>query len=293
MHCRQVARKVCCFMTVYERPKDAVSVSTDFGAVDLTPDPDRPGFWVLLFDSFPQSYVDLADPRHLRFKYVQWLASIADCVADQGAPIRALHLGGGGLTLPRYVAATRPGSAQLVVDRDAALMEAVRRVLPLPSDSAIEIRIADARDAMRSSRPRAYDLIVTDVLIRTGVPARLTSLEFATAAAEALNQGGQYALNIVDSVPFDFARRQVATLRAAFGDVCLFCEPDVLHGDRIGNLILAGANGSLPTRALAEWVERAPARVRLLSGGELEHFVGDAQPVADADAVDSPPAVPI
>ncbi|HEX4815155.1 MAG TPA: fused MFS/spermidine synthase [Nonomuraea sp.] len=268
-------------------------MSTDFGVVDLSPDPYRPGFWVLLFDYFPQSYVDLADPRHLKFKYVQWLASIADCVADPGAPISALHLGGGGLTLPRYVAATRPGSAQLVVDRDTTLMEAVRKELPLPSDAAIEIRIADARDAMQSSRPRAYDLIVTDVLIRTGVPARLTSLEFATAAAGALRQGGHYALNIADAVPFDFARRQVATLRAAFGDVGLFCEPDVLNGDRIGNLVLVGANGRLPTRALAEWAERAPAPVRLLSGDELDRFAGDAQPMLDADAVDSPPAVPI
>lgn len=280
-------------MTVYERPKGAVSVSTDFGTVDLVPDPHRPGFWVLLLDGFPQSYVDLADPCHLRFKYVQWQASIADCVAETGAPIRALHLGGGGLTLPRYVAATRPGSAQLVVDRDAALMETVRKVLPLPSDAAIEVLIADARDAMWSSRSRAYDLIVTDVLTRTGVPARLTSLEFATAVAGGLDEGGQYALNILDSVPFDFARRQVATLRAAFGEVCLFCEPDVLQGNRIGNLLLVGAKGSLPTHALAGWAERAPAPVRLLSRGELDRFVGDAEPVADADAVDSPPAVPL
>ncbi|WP_345576703.1 fused MFS/spermidine synthase [Nonomuraea rosea] len=280
-------------MNVHESPRDAVSVSTDFGAVDLAPKPERPGFWVLLFDCFPQSYVDLADPRHLKFKYMQWLASIADRVADPGAPIRALHLGGGGLTLPRYVDATRPGSDQLVVDRDAALMKAVREVLPLPSGAAIEIRIADARDAIRFARPRAYDLIVTDVLIRTGVPARLTSLEFATAVADALNPGGQYALNILDAVPFAFTRRQVATLRAAFDEVCLFCEPAVLRGDRIGNLVLAAANGGLPTRALAEWAERAPAPVRLLSGGELDRFVGDPRPVTDADAVDSPPAVPI
>ncbi|WP_219462369.1 spermidine synthase [Nonomuraea rhizosphaerae] len=278
-------------MTVYERPKNAVSVPTDFGAVDLSPDPDRPGTWVLLFDYFPQSYVNLADPRNLRFKYIQWLASVADCVAEPGAPIRALHLGGGGLTLPRYVAATRPGSAQLVVDRDAALMETVRKVLPLPDDSAIEIRIADARDAMGSARPRAYDLIVTDVLIQTGVPARLTSLEFATSAAQALTEGGQYALNIVDSVPFDFARRQVATLRAAFGEVCLFCEPDVLRGDRIGNLLLVGGNGGRPART--ESMERAPAPVTLLGGGELDRFAGDARPLTDADAVDSPPARPL
>ncbi|MEW9551989.1 spermidine synthase [Nonomuraea sp. NPDC050783] len=265
---------------------------TDFGTVDLVPKPERPGFWVLLLDGFPQSYVDLADPRHLTFRYVRWLASIADRVAAPGAPIRALHLGGGGLTLPRYVAATRPGSAQLVVDRDAALMETVRRVLPLPSDAAVEIRVADARDAMRSARPRAYDLIVTDVLIRTGVPARLTSLEFAAAVAGALDQGGHYALNILDSAPFAFARRQVATLRAVFSEVCLLCEPEVLNGERIGNVLLAGANRGPPAWRPGGWAGRAPAPVRLLSGGELDRFAGDARPVTDADAVDSPPAVP-
>ncbi|MFG1949387.1 spermidine synthase [Nonomuraea sp. NPDC048826] len=276
-------------MTVYEQPEDAVSVSTDFGVVDLAPASQGTGTWVLMFDYFPQSYVNLADPRQLRFKYVQWLAALADCVTAPDAPIRALHLGGGGLTLPRYVAATRPGSVQLVVDRDAALMEAVTKVLPPPPDAAMEIRIADARDALWALPPRGYDLVVTDVLIRTGVPARLTSLECATAVAGVLDQGGQYALNIVDSAPFAFARRQVATFRAAFGEVGLFGEPEVLRGEGIGNLLLVGANGALPVRALAE---RAPAPVRLLSGDALDRFAGDARPVTDADAVDSPPAAP-
>ncbi|MFI6485738.1 spermidine synthase [Nonomuraea sp. NPDC050663] len=267
-------------------------MSTDFGAVDLAPDPNQPDTWVLFLNYFPQSYVNLADPRSLRLKYIQWLASIADRVADPGAPIRALHLGGGGLTLPRYVAATRPGSVQRVIDRDAALMEVVRRVLPLRANSSIEFRISDARDSIRTSLPRTYDLIITDVLTRDGVPARLTSVEFATMVEAALDQGGQYALNILDSAPFDYARRQVATLRAAFGDVCLICEPDVLHGDRIGNLLLVGTNGCLGTWTLTEPEVHASAPVRLL-GNQLDRFVGDAHPVADADAVDSPPAVPM
>ncbi|MEV4805298.1 fused MFS/spermidine synthase [Nonomuraea sp. NPDC049421] len=251
-------------------------MSTDFGTVDLTPAAGGPNMWVLILDHFPQSYVDLADPRRLRMPYVRVLATIADGAAPPGAPITALHLGGGGLTLPRYVSTTRPGSSQLVVDRDATLMRTVTEVLPPPS--GLEIRIADARDAVSSARPHAYDLIVTDVLTRTGVPARLTSLEFLTAVAAVLKPGGHYALNILDAVPFAFARRQVATFRAVFDEVRLFAEPDVLRGDRIGNLVVAGG---------------PPAGTTLLSGAELDRFAGDARPLTDADAVDSPPALPL
>ncbi|MEO3790867.1 fused MFS/spermidine synthase [Nonomuraea sp. B10E15] len=256
--------------------------------VDLVPDQGRPGAWMLLLDHFPQSFVDLADPRHLKFRYVRWLASIADIVAEPGAPIRALHLGGGALTLPRYVAATRPGSAQLVVDRDAALMALVQRVLPLPAAGGLHVHIADARDAIRTLPARSHDLVVTDVVNRTGVPARLASVEFATEAARVLDRNGQYALNVMDSAPFAFTRGVAATFCAVFGDVGLFCEPEVLRGDQIGNLILVGTNDRLPTRPPATRTTRTPSPVRLLSGEELSRFIGDAQPMPDTAAVDSP-----
>src|SRR5258708_36544823 len=89
----------------------------------LAADADRPGGWTVLADGFPQSHVDLDDPRHLEFEYVRRLGHIVDLTAPAGQPIRVLHLGGGGLTLARYVAASRPGSRQLAVDNDAGLVE--------------------------------------------------------------------------------------------------------------------------------------------------------------------------
>src|SRR5215475_14483618 len=86
------------------------------GAAELLRDADRASGWLLLVDGTPQSYVDLEDPTYLEFEYVRRIGHLIDLAAEPGEPLRVLHLGGGGLTLARYVAATRPGSSQLAVD---------------------------------------------------------------------------------------------------------------------------------------------------------------------------------
>src|ERR1700722_4044602 len=99
--------------------------------VELLGDLDRPGAWMLLIDGTPQSHVDLDDPRHLEFEYMRRLGHVVDLAGAPVAPPRALHLGGGALTLARYTAATRPGSAQLAVEANAEVAELVRQRLPL------------------------------------------------------------------------------------------------------------------------------------------------------------------
>src|SRR4051812_25473518 len=105
---------------------------------------------MLLVDGVEQSYVDIADPRNLKHTYVRRIASLIDTAAPGGTPLRVLHLGGGGFTLPRYIAATRPGSSQQVVERDAALDAFVREVLPLPTDADIRTSYGDARGAVEA-----------------------------------------------------------------------------------------------------------------------------------------------
>src|SRR4051794_10216029 len=78
------------------------SVPVDGGIAELIPDPKRRHGWVLLFEGVAQSYVDLDDPRHLEFEYVRRVATVIDALAASGTPLRVLHLGGGGMTLPRY-----------------------------------------------------------------------------------------------------------------------------------------------------------------------------------------------
>lgn len=139
-------------MTVSDRFRVARSEPIEFGTADLVPDPKRPRGWMLLVDDVAQSYVDLDDPTHLEFEYVRRVASIIDAAAKPGKPIRALHLGGGAMSIARYIVATRPGSKQLVIERDSALALLVHQTLPLPADSGVEIQIADARTAIESAR---------------------------------------------------------------------------------------------------------------------------------------------
>ena len=122
--------------------------------VELLGDLDRPGAWMLLIDGTPQSHVDLDDPGHLEFEYMRRLGHVVDLAAPPGAPLRVLHLGGGGLTLARYTAATRPGSSQLAVEADAAVADLVRQRLPLRQPSRARVnRAAVNRAAAGRARP--------------------------------------------------------------------------------------------------------------------------------------------
>ena len=194
-----------------------VHAAVDLGTAELRPDPARPQGWTLLVDGVPQSYVDLADPAHLEFPYVQVLGRVLRAWRPVGVPGRVLHLGGGGLTLPRLVDHLRPGVEQTVVERDAALLTLVRRFLPVPP--RIAVRIGDARAWLESADPAGYDLVVADVFEGAAMPAGVGAAGFARAAARALRPGGLLAMNLTDVPPLAHTRIQAATARTAFAEV--------------------------------------------------------------------------
>lgn len=267
----------------------------DSGQAMLVPDPDRPGSWLLRLDGTPQSHVDLTDPTALSFEYMRRLAAVVDTTGDPEGPLRVLHLGGGALTLPRYVAATRPGSRQRVVEHDAALIALVRRELPLPRRADLRIRAADGRIALTGEPDARYDLVVADVFGGAQVPGRFATVEFATQAARVLRpDGGRYAVNLADGPPLRYTRGQVATLRAVFGDVCLIAEPGVLRRRRFGNVVLVASRDpdGLPVAELATRAARDSCPARVLHGEDLDRFVAGARAITDATAVDSPPPPP-
>src|ERR1039458_611719 len=84
----------------------------DSGVAELVADADRPRAWTLRVDGIPQSHVDLDDPLYLEFEYMRRLGHLADLAAPAGEPLRVMHLGGGGLTLARYVGAAHNGESQ-------------------------------------------------------------------------------------------------------------------------------------------------------------------------------------
>jgi hypothetical protein len=256
------------------------------GLAELVPDPDRTTAWTLLLDGAPQSHVDLADPTYLEFEYVRRMAAAIDLVAPPGQPLRVLHLGGGALTLPRYVAATRPGSAQRVVEIDGPLVDFVRRSLPWDPKAKIRVRVADARAALTGMRAGGYDVIVVDVFAGARTPAHLASVEFVREAARVLASSGWLIANVADGPPLRYARAQVATIRAALPQACLIADAAVLRGRRFGNLVVLAGRvppplAELTRRAAGDWF---PGRV----DADLERFSSGIGPVHDDVAVASP-----
>lgn len=251
-----------------------------FGVAAVLPDRARPGGRSLLVDGVEQSYVDLDDPTYLHFEYVRRMASVVDLAAPRGTPVRVLHLGGGGLTLARYVEATRPGSAQVVVERDPALLDLVRRELPLPPCRP-RIVVADAREAVEAQAGDRFDVVLADVYQAARMPPRVASVEFAEHVARVLRPEGLYAVNVTDLPLLVLSRAQAATLRAAFAEVCLIGGQGMLRGRRYGNVVLAAARrpGRLPVERLAARAARDRVPGRVVHGGDLDAFVAGTRPV--------------
>jgi spermidine synthase len=270
----------------------AVEEPVDGGLAQLVPDPDRGRAWTLLIDGAPQSHVDLDDPAYLSFEYQRRLGHVIDLVVPPGKPVHAVHLGGGAFTLARYVAATRPRSTQQVVERDATLVQLVRRELPLDPGARIRVRAADARAGLAKVPDGWADLVVADVFSGARTPAHLTSTEFLDEVRRALKPSGVYAANLTDGPPLAHLRGQIATAAARFGELALVADAAVLRGKRFGNAILVASDLPLPLAELTRRAASDPHPGRVEHGRPLTDFTGGALPVTDEAAVASPAPPP-
>ena len=255
---------------------------------ELVADHAYPAAGLIRVGGTDQSYVDLDDPRRLEFDYVQRIADLLDVCAEPGQPIRIVHIGGGGLTLPRYVAATRPRSSQIVLEPDAGLTDLVRRELPLPKRSGIRIRPVDGRSGLSEIPAGRTDVIVVDAFVGARVPAELTTAEFLTAVRTALTPAGLVVLNVTDRGPSTYGRRVLAGLAEVFASTLISAEPSTFKGRRFGNIVLAGSDAPLPITPYAERAAQGAYPYRVLHGARLQQLIGGQRAFRDIDAERSP-----
>ncbi len=250
------------------------------------------GGYELVVDGTPQSHVDLDDPTHLFFEYIARMGHVIDQLKDPGEPITAVHLGAGALTLPRYIAVTRPGSRQQVIEIEPELVELVRRELPVPRNASIRVRYGDARE-MLAKLPNGLrgtvDLLVVDVFSGARTPAHVTSVEFYRECAELLAPDGVLLANIADGQGAAFARGQAATLGMVFADTAVMGEAQVIKGRRFGNFVLVASPAELPLEWIPRLLAGGPHPAQLLHTKPLRDWIGGAPVVTDATAVPSPP----
>jgi spermidine synthase len=256
--------------------------STDgLGRVELLADVDRPGGWLLLIDRIRQSYVDLDDPTYLDFDYVQAFADVVDALPE--GRLAVTHVGGGACTFARYVAATRPGSPQIVLEPDVALTDIVRARLPLPRNARIRIRPIDGRTGVAALADGSADLVVLDAFHGGRVPPALTTTEFLTDVARVLRPEGVFLANVADGPPLTFTRRVLASVRTVLPTVLLIADPAVLKARRYGNVVLAASRSDLPVTDVQRASARAPFPRTVTTS-----FKGSERPLTDADPMRSP-----
>lgn len=254
---------------------------TAYHCARVVPDPGRPSGRYLVLDTLLHSYVDLSDPTHLAFPYVQAIASVADVARPAGQPVRALHIGGGGLTLPRYLAATRPGSQNRVLEIDGGIIALDRARLGLRDPPGLSIEVGDARVGLASEPAGNRDLVVGDAFGGVAVPWHLTTREVVSELRRILRPDGVYAVNVIDFPPDRFARAEVATIASVFPDVALVADPSALNGDTGGNFVVVASASPLPVAALRARLEQRGSGLAVAAGGAVAGFARGAMVLRD------------
>jgi spermidine synthase len=230
-----------------------------------------------VLDGDENSYVDLEDPRNLGFfRYTRWIASAITPLGQPKAPLDAVFVGGGGFTLPRWLAATRPGSRSNVLEVDGRLVDFDRRRLALRTSPRLRATTGDARLTMRREPTRSADVVVGDAFSGLTVPWQLMTIEWLDEVHRVLRPGGLYALNMIDLRPLALLRAEAATLLRVFHNVRMI-TPAGEDGRPVGgNAVLIASNGQLP-------VQPGPpaAGASIFDRAAIVRLVGAAKPLRD------------
>ncbi|WP_326561188.1 fused MFS/spermidine synthase [Micromonospora sp. NBC_01796] len=264
--------------TVSPNPCD---VETAYHCASVEADADNPDGRLLVLNSAWHSYVDLADPTHLEFAYTQWIGAVADVFAPAGQRLDAVHLGGGGFTIPTYLTATRPGTVNTVFEIDGELVELGRRELGVRPGPELRAVVGDARMLVGELPDDSADLVVGDAFGHLVVPWHLATREMAADIRRVVRPGGMYVQNVIDYPPLRFIRAELATVKAEFTHVAVVAPPNAITGARGANFLIVAADTPLPIEALRTRLGALDEPVTVLDGPNLDGFIDDAIVLTD------------
>ncbi len=251
-------------------------------------DPDRPTGRVLWLDTLRHSYADLEDPTHLEFTYAQTMSDVLASIAPEGEALDVTHVGGAGMSLPRYLRATRPGTQSTVLELDPLMTDIAERDMGWEPGPDVTMRFGDARLRLDDVEAGSQDLVVGDAFGGVSVPWHLTTVEFVRDIRSRLRPDGVYALNMIDYPDLGFARAELATLAAVFDHVAVLAPAERLRGESGGNFIMVASDDPVPVEAmLARNAARGDDEEALWDGGSslddvtLDDFLAGAEVLTD------------
>jgi spermidine synthase len=242
---------------------------TEYYCVTVRQDDGRPSGRTLVLDDLRHSYVDLDDPTHLEFWYIRRIVDAIEEFAPTG-PLDIVHVGGGAMTVPAHVQATRPDSEQTVFEIDGELVDVVtedfaRRTGP---GTGIEVVVGDGRQSLRDLPDDSADVVVGDAFGSRSVPWHLATTEFVEEVDRVLRPGGVYVANVIDGPRQRFLSSYAATIATQFDHVSVVLGESAALGGN-GNSVIVASDEELDLDALDR------RRVSVGDGGRLVVDIDD------------------
>ena len=213
---------------------------------------------VLELDGLVHSYISLQDPTFLAYDYLKVIADIATYTAQQNPNMRALFIGGGGYTMPKYLEKKYPQSTLEVIEIDPEVTRVDFAYLGLSPDTHIVTFNEDARQAVKKLPEGQYDMVFGDAYKNYSIPYQLTTHEFNQQVKGLLKSNGIYVANLIDKLHSGkFLRAYVNTVRQTFPYVYLIPESATWEDDsRLTHVVVCSMQPLSPT-ALSEASVRA------------------------------------
>ena len=222
-------------------------IQTSYYCLSVLEDAGDPTRSVLVLDDLRHSSVDTDDPSVLAFWYVRRLV---DAIKLAPAANDIVYLGGGALTIPRYVRDSAPGTNQTVFEIDGDLIDVVETQMGLDRNKPEPIRIVigDARLALDQVADDSADIVIGDAFGSRSVPFHLATEEFIGDVARVLRPGGTYAANIIDGGQQRFLAAEAATLARVFDHVVVIRGEAIAAGRR-GNAVIVASDTPIDAAA--------------------------------------------
>jgi spermidine synthase len=193
---------------------------TDYFTIELKKtEKDGRSLEMVVLDNLIHSFVDLEDPLHLQYGYERTYSDLVAWKVKKNPRFRALLIGGGGYTFPRFLEAKYPEAQIDVVEIDAHLTRLAHERLGLSPQSRVRTFNGDARWTLMNFKEKGvYDFIFGDAFNDLSIPYHLTTKEFSTLLRSLLKPDGLLIANVIDHFQTGlFMPSYVRTLEEVFG----------------------------------------------------------------------------
>jgi len=173
----------------------------------------------LVLDHLVHSYADLDDPLYIEYEYIRVYEEMVRWQAMKRGAFKALFLGGGGYTFPRFMEAKYPKAAIHVVEIDPEITRVAQQYLGISENTKIRSFNEDGRwFVMNCKEKGTYDFIFGDAFNDLSIPYHLTTKEFAMQLKALLKPDGVLMANVIDSFKKGaFMPSYIRTLEEVFG----------------------------------------------------------------------------